>query len=190
MEMAQRTEKAIAEAFKKLLSRRPLSKITISDIAAECGINRMTFYYHYHDVYDLIESICEDSFRRALEGKRTLADWQEGILLLMKSFRDEKAFMTGVYNSVSREIIAGYVHRLISELLQEGVDQVPDAAKITPKERKMIVDFYAHAFCGLLLQWIGEGMKEDPAVLVDALGKIGKGGLARAVEAFSSNRKS
>lgn len=187
--MAQNTEKAIAEAFKKLLSRRPLNKITISDIAAECGINRMTFYYHYHDVYDLIETICEDSFRTALEGKRTLADWQEGILLLMESIRAEKSFFVGVYNSVNREVIGGYVHRLISELLQEGMDQIPTTEKVTEKERKLIVDFYAHAFCGLLLQWIGEGMKEDPAVLVDAMGKIGSGGLGRAVEAFSSDRK-
>lgn len=187
--MAQHTEKAIAEAFKKLLSRRPLNKITISDIAAECGINRMTFYYHYHDVYDLIETICEDSFRTALEGKRTLADWQEGILLLMESIRAEKSFFVGVYNSVNREVIGGYVHRLISELLQEGMDQIPTTEKVTEKERKLIVDFYAHAFCGLLLQWIGEGMKEDPAVLVDAMSKIGSGGLGRAVEAFSSDRK-
>ena len=54
--MAQRTEKAIADALKKLLAKRPLSKITISDIANECGINRMTFYYHYRDVYDLIKT--------------------------------------------------------------------------------------------------------------------------------------
>lgn len=187
--MAQHTEKAIAEAFKKLLSKRPLSKITISDIAEECGINRMTFYYHYRDVYDLIETICEDQFRAALEGKRTLANWQEGILQLMKTLREEKGFFTGVYNSVNREVIGGYVHRLISELLEEGMDQLPTKEKVSDKERKLIVDFYAHAFTGLLLQWIGEGMKEDPAVLVDAMGKIGTGGLARAVEAFSSNKK-
>ncbi len=42
--MAQRTEKAIANALKKLLAKRPLNRITISDIANECGINRMTFY--------------------------------------------------------------------------------------------------------------------------------------------------
>ena len=77
--MAQRTEKAIANALKKLLAKRPLNKITISDIANECGINRMTFYYHYRDVYDLIECIANEELKGALEGKRTLADWQEEV---------------------------------------------------------------------------------------------------------------
>lgn len=34
-------------------------KITINDITEKCGINRQTFYYHFHDIYELIEWICE-----------------------------------------------------------------------------------------------------------------------------------
>ena len=44
------TKKAIAFALKDLLSEKPLDKITINDIAEDCGINRMTFYYHFKDI--------------------------------------------------------------------------------------------------------------------------------------------
>lgn len=186
--MAQRTEKAIAKALKKLIAKRPLSKITISDIADECGINRMTFYYHYRDVYDLIKSIADEELKGALEGKRTLNDWQDGILQLMYVLKNNKAFYTGVYNSLEREKTMDYVYQLITELLEEGVTQVPTPAKVTEDERQFIKDFYGFAFCGLLMQWVRNGMVEAPEVIVDRMGKLGKGGLARGLEVFSAGR--
>ncbi len=47
-------------AEKKLLAQKPLSKITIADITEDCGMNRMTFYYHFQDIYDLIDWICQE----------------------------------------------------------------------------------------------------------------------------------
>ena len=58
--MSQITKRALAASLKRLLAEKPLSKITISDITDDCGINRMTFYYHFQDIYDLIEWICLD----------------------------------------------------------------------------------------------------------------------------------
>ena len=57
--MSQTTKRALGASLKKLLLQKPLNKITISDIAEECGISRMTFYYHFKDIYDLVEWTCE-----------------------------------------------------------------------------------------------------------------------------------
>ena len=48
--MSQITKRALAASLKRLLAEKPLSKITISDITDDCGINRMTFYYHFQDI--------------------------------------------------------------------------------------------------------------------------------------------
>ena len=53
--MSQTTKRALEASLKHLLAKKPLDKITINDIAEECGISRMTFYYHFKDIYDLIE---------------------------------------------------------------------------------------------------------------------------------------
>ena len=58
--MSQVTKRALEASLKNLLLQKPLSKITINDIAEDCGINRMTFYYHFRDIYDLIEWSCEE----------------------------------------------------------------------------------------------------------------------------------
>ena len=49
----------LAEALCQLLETKTLEKITVKDIVARCGVNRQTFYYHFHDVYDLMRWIFE-----------------------------------------------------------------------------------------------------------------------------------
>ena len=55
--MSEITKKALAESLKKLLSKNKLNKITIKEITEDCGVNRQTFYYHFKDIYDLLEWI-------------------------------------------------------------------------------------------------------------------------------------
>ena len=69
--MSQVTKRALEASLKKLLLEKPLHKITVSDITDDCGINRMTFYYHFKDIYDLVEWSCEEDASRALAGKKT-----------------------------------------------------------------------------------------------------------------------
>ena len=78
--MSQTTKRALAASLKHLLLQKPLNKITINDIAEDCGISRMTFYYHFKDIYDLVEWTCVEDGTRALEGKKTYDTWQEGFL--------------------------------------------------------------------------------------------------------------
>ena len=78
------TKNAIAYAFKELLLEKPINKITINDIAEKCEINRQTFYYHFHDVIELTEWICEVDAEKALKENKTYDTWQEGFWLSLK----------------------------------------------------------------------------------------------------------
>ena len=44
--MANGTKEALADALRQMMKVKPIDKITVKDIAAECGINRNSFYYH------------------------------------------------------------------------------------------------------------------------------------------------
>ena len=56
--MSQVTKRALVASLKNQLLKKPLDKVTISDITDDCGISRMTFYYHFKDIYDLVEWSC------------------------------------------------------------------------------------------------------------------------------------
>ena len=106
--MSQTTKRALEASLKHLLLQKPLKKITINDIAEDCGISRMTFYYHFKDIYDLVEWACVEDAAQALAGKKTYDTWQEGFLNIFYAVQANKPFIMNVYHSVSRERIEQY----------------------------------------------------------------------------------
>ena len=52
---SQNTKRMLANTLISLMKKKPLSKISISEIVKECQINRKTFYYHFEDIYGLLE---------------------------------------------------------------------------------------------------------------------------------------
>ena len=121
--MSQMTKRALEASLKKLLLQKPLNKITISDIAEDCGISRMTFYYHFKDIYDLVEWVCVEDAARALAGKKTYDTWQEGFLNIFQAVLDNKPFIMNVYRTVSRERIEQYLNPLIHNLVLGVVEE-------------------------------------------------------------------
>ena len=53
----QRTKRNIYNAFIELRSKKPLEKITITELSELAFINKATFYTHYQDIYDLSEQL-------------------------------------------------------------------------------------------------------------------------------------
>lgn len=55
-----RTRRHIVTAFLELRAQKPLERITIKDLAARAEINKATFYLHFHDIYDLSDTVERD----------------------------------------------------------------------------------------------------------------------------------
>ena len=149
-------------SLKNLLLKKPLDKITINDITEDCGINRMTFYYHFKDIYDLIEWCCVEDAKKALEGKKTYDTWQQCFLQIFEAVLDNKPFILNVYHSVSREQVELYLYKLTYDLLIGVVEEKSAGMNVRDEDKKFIADFYKYAFVGLMLDWVKHDMKGDP----------------------------
>ena len=73
----KKTEQLIIKTFLELVEEKTLDKITIQDIADQCGINRNTFYYHFADIYSLIETIFKDHLATIEQMFEDGASWSE-----------------------------------------------------------------------------------------------------------------
>ena len=186
--MSQVTKRALEASLKKLLLEKPLHKITVSDITDDCGINRMTFYYHFKDIYDLVEWSCEEDARKALEGKKTYDTWQQGLLQIFEAVLENKPFIMNVYHSVSREQVESYLYRLTYDLLEGVVEEQAAGMSVRAEDKAFIADVYKYAFVGLMLDWIKSDMKEDPQKIVARLALVVRGSVAAALSRFRIDR--
>lgn len=183
--MSQVTKRALETSLKNLLLQKPLDKITINDITADCGINRMTFYYHFKDIYDLVEWACIEDAKRALEGKKTYETWQQGLLRIFEAVLENKPFIVNVYHSVSREHVENYLYKVTYDLLIDVVNEKAAGTAVRDEDREFIADFYKYAFVGVMLNWVKNDMKEDPHKIVERMNAIMLGNVAGAIERLS-----
>lgn len=84
-----KTKKALKKSLEELLQNESFDKLTVSEICENAFVNRVTFYCHYQDKYELLQDFIDDIKNKVIE--RTLAD-----------FTDKKA----IKNNIERFCIA------------------------------------------------------------------------------------
>ena len=175
--MSQVTKRALEQSLKNLLLKKPLSKITISDLTEDCGMNRMTFYYHFKDIYDLVEWSCLTDAKRALDEKKTYDTWQQGFLQILEAVQANKPFIMNVYHCVHREQVEIYLRPLVEDLILNVVNEEAGGLNVRDEDKTFIVQAYSYIFIGIMLDWIKEDMKENPQEIVERLNKLIKGSI-------------
>ena len=182
--MSQITKRALEQSLKNLLLKKPLTKITVSDIADDCGINRMTFYYHFKDIYDLVEWSCLEDAKHALDEKKTYETWQQGLLQIFEAVEENKPFILNVYRCIHREEVEKYLQPLVDQLILGVINEETGNMTIRDEDKQFIAQVYSYIFIGLMLDWIKDDMREDPQPLVDRLARLIKGSMSEALSRF------
>lgn len=182
--MSQVTKRAMEQSLKNLLLKKPLTKITINDIADDCGINRMTFYYHFKDIYDLVEWSCMEDAKRALNEKKTHATWQQGLLNIFEAVQDNKPFILNVYRCVHQEQVEKYLQPLVDDLILGVINEEAAGMTVRDEDKQFIAQIYSYIFIGLMLDWIKDDMRGDPQQIVDRLARLIQGSMSAALSRF------
>ena len=182
--MSQVTKRALEQSLKNLLLKKPLTKITVGDITDDCGINRMTFYYHFKDIYDLVEWSCLEDAKMALEEKKTYDTWRQGLLQIFKAVQENKPFILNVYRCVHREQVEKYLQPLVDQLLLNVINEEAAGITVRDEDKQFIAQVYSYMFIGLMLDWIKDDMREDPQQIVEKLSKLIKGSVSVALSRF------
>lgn len=187
--MSNTTKLALEASLKRLLLHKKIDKITINDLTADCGISRMSFYYHFQDIYDLVEWGCVEDGKRALQDKKTYDTWQEGMCQVFEAVLENKPFILNVYSAVSREKIENYLYKLTYSLIVDVVEEKCVGTDLAEEDKTFIAEFYKYAFVGIMLDWISRGMKDDYKKIVERMSITLHGTIANSIHNFEQVKK-
>ena len=187
--MINQTKQILEESLKKLMLQKPLDKITIRDLTEDCGISRMAFYYHFKDIYDLVEWSCLEDATRALAGKKTYDTWSEGLVQIFDAVYENKPFILNAYRCISRDQIESFLFHLTSDLLMNVVEEKAEGTSISEEDRRFIADFYKYSLVGILLDWISRGMKDDYQAMTDNICTTLHGCIANSIHNYTDQGK-
>lgn len=172
--MSHTTKRVLAGALKERLKRQRLDEITVQSLVDDAEVSRKTFYYHFQDIYALLEWILLDEMKRLLDRGRDSGSWQEGVRDVFDYFQRNRAIILNVYRSLEEKepLLEAHVSRLVRPMMERIFASQPGHERVSPSDRQFILDLYSFGLVELFLRWIGNGMKPDGSVLMDQIDRV------------------
>lgn len=186
----KQTRIAIQQTFVTLAMEKPVDKITVKEIVKRCGINRNSFYYHYEDLPDLIQSIIEDQIDEAVEENKSQGI-QQICMGAARVFQNNLDFCRNVYSSKKRDILEMRLSRKIARLVEDYLlkEFIPNYS-ISEEDKQIILQFYRTQLYGLIKEWLRAGMNYDIAKRFERMFELRQGSLERMLQIAQKTRKS
>lgn len=164
-----RTKTAIIDAFWQLLEEKSYSKITVKDIVDRCQINRNTFYYHFHDIPELLESTLIQDADLIIQSCARLDSPMDCLTPLMELCLSRKKALLHIYRSTQKEAFIHQFDRICLYTTTQYINKVTDGLQLVPEDKNLLIRFYKCTLVGLLLDWMDTGMNYD---LLKGLGRV------------------
>lgn len=179
--MFKNAKEAFAESLKKILMKKPLNRITVKDIVDDCGVSRQAFYYHFNDIYKLVEWIFKEETSEALGKNRDINTWQQGYCHVLERMQYNKILVTNVYRSISREYLETFMYNVLHDIIYPVVEEQAEGMTVDNNHKEFIAHFYSLAVVAIGLDWVRKGMKECPADIAEQVAVLVKGDFKKAL---------
>lgn len=172
----RKTKKAMTEALAELMIDKPLSSISVREISELADINRGTFYLHYRDVYDMVETLQKEIFDRFDE----IVDKHIG----MKSPHELFPLLVELYNLLAENAKlakvlmgkngdAGFLDKLKEVIQEKCFADIQSRIKTKNiSEYKYLCDYIVYGCIGICSMWLKGGMRETPNEMAELTERI------------------
>lgn len=173
-ETTQKTKAKIAATLRSLMSVKPFSKITVSEIVKLCGINRKTFYYHFEDMFSLLRWMLEQETTAVVREINLNEDYPHAISFIMDYVERNSHILCCALDSAS-----GYtLHRtFVDDFMQISLTVIRKTEEkygvmLSNDRRTFLASFYAEAVAGLLMAWIRDKKSRNRDLVEQHIGAV------------------
>lgn len=170
-----KTQKAIRNAFHKLLIEKPIDKITVSALAREADIDRKTFYLHFPSVDALIEREANEIVERVAQALSTPAtspdesstSYMKRVLVELAKVADENTELyQRVISSLSIDQMVDALHEPVCRAARKTHEDAPDD---NPAGFDYAVRFYIAGTLSVFTQWFINDRERPIDSIVDVV---------------------
>ncbi len=168
------TKKALAASLKRFMEKKPLSKITVSEIIADCGMNRKTFYYHFEDIYSLLKWMLEEEAIEVVKQFDLLVDYREAVLFVLDYVKKNRHLLCCAYDSMGRDEMKRFFYSdfigITSNIIRTTEEQL--GIHVEEDFKLFLAHLYTEALAGMLIDEFTNKNGHDPEKVVRYLSLI------------------
>lgn len=186
--MSNTTKRAMAESLKKLLATKSLDKVTVGDIVEDCGVNRQTFYYHFHDIFDLVQWIFDEEAGKFVADVVTEDEWREMFRQMFNYLTENAQLVLNVFHSRGWEYLSFYIKTRIRPPMVGLARHLSEGMDISEDDFEFVVGVYMSIAEGLVNTWLRNDMKDEYQWDVDRFLALLDGSIAHALGKFDRRK--
>lgn len=184
--MSQHTQKAILYTFHDMLQKIPFDKITVSALVTKCEISSNTFYYHYRDIYDLLDTWLLTIKDKYISEVYQCVRWQDALKMLLRDMKANSDLVYHLFNSLSRERLERYIFESTDDTFCDLVRRAADGVPIPEEALREFVEYNSYSFLGFFLKFLWNHMDGDIDEWVDPVCRIFEDNLRGLIEKYKN----
>ena len=166
MSKGELTKKRIAASFKKLMEVKPFDSITVSDITSDCGLNRLTFYYHFEDKYALLNWIYNNEIILTFKNNLNQISWTENLQEVLEiNIRDRNYYRNAL--AYDNKEFRRYMHEAVINLFTDIINDWVGEQYIDQEDSRFVSKIFAYGVVGMVVEWVENDMPESPERMVE-----------------------
>lgn len=174
------TRMVITGSFVKLLSEKPLSKISVKEICDLADVNRATFYKHFADPHDLLrqtEQALIGDINTYLNGIEYGGMGSDSINTLEKIFNyiRENSELCCVLLSDSTDL--RFQNRIVEVVQRECIEAWNKTDLIPPENAEYAFTFAAFGSVGIIRKWLDDGMVKSDREMAELIANMTSEGI-------------
>ena len=159
------TKQSITLAFFTLLERKPYKKIKVSDVTDEAGVNRMTFYYHFKDIDDLVIKKVEETVLDICKKAKLSGDCSSAYLDVFLTAERNGELVKKIVPEFDMRRLISFLSPLARKIAEHSVE-LRVGSRISSEIKKTLIHSVGCCMVGTFVEWLSSDMKDDPRELV------------------------
>lgn len=155
------TKKALADSLKELMEKKTLDQISIREIVDTCGVNRNTFYYHFDNIYDLVDWMFEEEAVESVKKYDLTTDYEDVVRFSMDYIQENDLIVTSALDALGRGELKKFLYNNFVGNMRTIVNEISKDMTIPKDYIDFLINFYTESFASLLIDWIRNGDNRD-----------------------------
>ncbi|OAS14104.1 TetR/AcrR family transcriptional regulator [Paenibacillus oryzisoli] len=173
-----RSKLALREALLALMSQKPFTSISITEIVEFANYNRGTFYANYESKEDLLDDMIDNLTEQLLQSFRAPYEHVDvfriqelpakSVMIFDHFYQNSAIYTTLMRSDVLPKLKEKMLHALI-KITQEELSYPDQDDEI---DQELMSIYSIHALLGLIFHWIESEFKYSPSYMQDQLIKL------------------
>lgn len=181
-----KTEYRLASALKDLMSEQPLDTISVTILAKKAHIRRQTFYYHFHDIFDLLTLVFLDE---KIPNITECKNYKELLETIYKYYVKNEKFIDATLSSAGKELFIEFIYNIFyTSTLRFSLNYEVEK-KVSSSSVKNIARFYASAFSQTIAYYLLTRKEKSLNGLLASFSFLGEGDLKKSLQNAAKERE-